>query len=752
VEASALIRNGAGQTIGAFVIATLPRRSDNLEMHESTVEVVEGGTYRFDVRLDEHPSSVVLEPGDELFSFDSMACLQGRFLPQQHVGRLRIAITAPSSGTAGVVEIEVAPAKLEYESEYRHMLGDIAEVATEALLQGFAPASLTLAQDSSTPSSLLYQQFAFLSARVRSREVQDALALILASPHRAWETQIELQSVARPLPGTSRLSRAVSKPGSRVRTNGRLRVASVPRMIERGRTEATLDSVPNRFVKYALERWRTIAQQLLDALGESDGTGPGPQRRGRRIAREMQEQIDHVLAAPLFAEVGELDVFPSANQVLHKQPGYREIFQTFALAEVGASLSLDLAVDDLFSATQRNVATLYEYWAFLQLVDAVGAACGERRTVEALARSSDGLSLGFRQGTKSGVSWDTAAGGRRLTVEVFFNRHFRSSTDASRASSWSRAMRPDCSVRIRPQTGLPEGQPGSLDVWLHFDAKYRVERAREQFDATTEESDEAASDAEATERMSRSKREDLLKMHAYRDAIRGSAGAYVLFPGDDGGPPFREFAEPLPGLGAFPLRPTGGARARGGQVLESFLREVLDHVADRASQDERYRYWRAVVRGRPEIGSEGRSLPPLLTPPRDAVVLCGVVRSRAAWEWICGTLVYVLAADSASDGMTATAAELRAEWVVLASADTPSRLWAREGAWYLQTREDLAAELRYPEPEEAAYVCTGLRPVRDAPAWLPSLDLAKIQRGGGSTRRDVAVATWADLLEAATGD
>ena len=95
-------------------------------------------------------------------------------------------------------------------------------------------------------------------------------------------------------------------------------------------------------------------------------------------------------------------------------------------------------------------------------------------------------------------------------------------------------MRPDCSVRVRPRTRLPEVRQGSLDVWLHFDAKYRVERAREQFDAGAPRTGVSCCGGRGDRATSRSKREDLLKMHAYRDAIRGSAGRYVLFPGDDG--------------------------------------------------------------------------------------------------------------------------------------------------------------------------------------------------------------------------
>ena len=50
-------------------------------------------------------------------------------------------------------------------------------------------------------------------------------------------------------------------------------------------------------------------------------------------------------------------------------------------------------------------------------------------------------------------------------------------------------------------------------------------------------------------------------MHAYRDAIRRTAGAYVLYPGNDGDDKrfeefdHRGFHEVLPGLGAFAIRP-----------------------------------------------------------------------------------------------------------------------------------------------------------------------------------------------------
>jgi hypothetical protein len=494
-------------------------------------------------------------------------------------------------------------------------------------------------------------------------------------------------------------------------------------------------------VKYALQRWRQIAQQLLDTLGETK-LETGPLRRGLQAAGELTIALDQVLATPFFREVSTMDSFPSSNQVLHKQEGYREIFSTFALAELGASLAMDWDIRDVFSASQRNVATLYEYWAFLQLVDVLGTVCGSSRTVDALVPSGDGLSLGFRQGARSGVSWETEALGRRLFVEAFFNRSFTSSSNPESDSSWSRGMRPDCSVRIRPMTDLPVTKDRALEVWLHFDAKYRVERAREQFDSEVFEDPSAARDAEVDERVGRSKREDLLKMHAYRDAIRRSAGAYVLFPGTAAGPPFREFAELLPGLGAFILRPAANGSPIGRETLREFLAEALEQVADRASQFERERYWRAIVRAEPRDPPTGeRPLPPLDLPPRDATVLCVALNSPDELAWTTHNGALVLAGEEGEATLTADGSELGAVWILLGQPGHAPSLWLRDSAWSVQSETQLK-DAGYRGKLASVNLCARVTSVPDAPAWLGELDLALLTREG---RR---LTTWADLLAA----
>ena len=96
------------------------------------------------------------------------------------------------------------------------MLDDIAEVATEAVLQGFAPASTVLKYDAERRPQLLYQQFAFLHARLMGAGERD-LALVLNRPHRAWVDHEEHHLPGTPMRGGSRNIRALARPGPRVR-------------------------------------------------------------------------------------------------------------------------------------------------------------------------------------------------------------------------------------------------------------------------------------------------------------------------------------------------------------------------------------------------------------------------------------------------------------------------------------------------------------------------------------------------------
>jgi uncharacterized protein len=652
------------------------------------------------------------------------------------VGRVRIAVYSQGSRGPATGLVEVVPTKLEQGTEYRRMLTDITTHAAEAVLQGFAPSALEAALSRST-SDLLYQRFAVLDARLRSEDFTAAVGRIVSDPHVEWRTMTEDRPPGGAYPTGSAFGRALAASGARrpwLTDRGRPALASMPTKLERNRHETTVDTAPNRFVKHALESWRALAQQLRSGLSGTE-TNPqsGPVRRGAQAAETVIEILDDVLGHPVFRDVGSLERFPASNQVLLKREGYRQLLEVYALVDAGLDLPWDSEVDDVYSPNLRNVAALYEMWSYLTLVEIVGQLCEQQQGAKAFAVSRSGLSLLLKAGSDSALEWRIVRHGRPLLVRLMYNRQF-----AAGGGSWTAPMRPDCSICIRPLEATPRDAPDSLDVWVHFDAKYRVTGAQPI--------DLAAEDDEDSPFRGTSKRADLLKMHAYRDAIHRTAGAYVLYPGD-ASIDQRQFVETLPGLGAFPLRP-GSDSAHGAEEITCFLSAVLDHVAEQASQHERDRFWRSRIYRSP--AREHAALPPvpfLDRPPADTDVLVGYVRGPAHRTWIEQHSSYNVRAGDRSGAVRLAGRELGASLLLLyerAGSSYHVLHLAKTGGWRAVDRSELIST-GYPSPGGDLYLVTPLHRILEPPTWLGDIAIDRLRPSGLIAGAPFAV-TWLDLM------
>jgi hypothetical protein len=131
-------------------------------------------------------------------------------------------------------------------------------------------------------------------------------------------------------------------------------------------------------------------------------------------------------------------------------------------------------------------------------------------------------------------------------------------------------------------------------VHVHFDAKYRVQSIDAIF-GKDDLDDSSLDEEKKSQREGNYNRADLLKMHAYRDAIRRSEGAYVLYPGEitsieKDNKRWKGFHELLPGLGAFAIKPASDGSAKGIEHLGKFLDEVLDLLSNGVSFLEQRRH------------------------------------------------------------------------------------------------------------------------------------------------------------------
>jgi predicted component of viral defense system (DUF524 family) len=268
----------------------------------------------------------------------------------------------------------------------------------------------------------------------------------------------------------------------------------------------------------------------------------------------------------------------------------------------GAALSLELPwkrgrdfADGLLGDV-RPVNEIYEYWCFFVLRRTLKEICAAELPSNGsfISVTRDGLQVGLQKGKRSRLSFTyKTMGPRVLRVCLFYNRRFRrpNRTLISWEGSYTAFFDPDYSLLVT----VIEGEQ-TRRHWLHFDAKYRLEVSEvETLFAPVDPGDaEGGAEEEETEydrEITRlHKRDDLFKMHTYRDGILSSRGAYILFPGDGagvrlagarqnlfirhpsafGGAPAYRF----PSVGAFDLCPgrDGAQRA----VLQEFLVGVFD--------------------------------------------------------------------------------------------------------------------------------------------------------------------------------
>jgi predicted component of viral defense system (DUF524 family) len=596
---------------------------DAREWGEERIQLLEGATYEYELRG--HQAGARLRGGVFRRSrLSERGIERGIIEPGTNTGLLPVILESEDGSPLAQTLLEVRSSKLDYRQHYREMLNYIAERTVDLLLEIRASAMLRLAPNPATDPATLAQQFAFLQSILSSREFQDALQRILAYPHRVTESANRVQDIRKGFKPTSGLVRQLAsrQPRKTLPPQHPLhqRLASIPASLSLPYRRETADTDENRFVKHVISQFRSFLAEMRERIANS--RKPEDERLRSEIGR-LQGQLDQVLAHSLFAEISAPKQLPLGSPVLQRRGGYRELLRSWLLFNLAARLSWD-GGNDVYGSGKRDVATLYEYWVFFRLLDLLSRKFNFN--LEALGslveKTADGFGLKLKTGQHLPVNGHYDGYGRRLNVRFSFNRTFVKNARAvdevsyPASGSWTRRMRPDYTLSLWPD-GFDdeEAERCELMVHLHFDAKYRIERIVEMF------GDETNADLEEARRAYRegrvAKRDDLLKMHAYRDAIRRSQGAYVIYPGTET-QQWRGYHELLPNLGAFALRP---GLNDGVKDLSDFFDDVMEHLCNRAALRERLGYQTHIIQkdqppppvhiALPEKGSGGTRAIPL---------------------------------------------------------------------------------------------------------------------------------------------
>lgn len=482
------------------------------------------------------------------------------------------------------VPVEVICTKIGYVDDFRALLEQVGHEVVELLLTVGTPTGIPLATSgelSASPLAFLFH----LRSLLASRELPDAIESILRRPHaRIVEDRKEAFVWEFRHPDVAAMSRAAEYLPDVSFSASRPVCLPVPLRYHGRSRSVSRDTQENRYVKALLQDIVRRADICVGQLREAGNL---------TAMRELVSHVDRMrewLSRPLWREVGPFRQMPTNSQVLQRRSDYRRVFDADMRLHLGLKLPWLPTTNDADSilGDMRPIDVLYEYWCFLVIRRLVASICGA--TIEPLdsllVRSMNGLSLQLVRGKQSKTVCRLAIAGKApCQVELYFNRHFAGVAGAVEGRSYSVGLRPDISLCVER---IQAGTIGARH-WLHFDAKYRREIDVAALVSATQESSGGPESCIKIEETY--KRADLYKMHAYRDAILSTRGAYALFPSLGGGEAlFVRGASiagaKLPSVGMFPLSPARAVDQE--QPLRRFLSAVLSQISDASRVVDEY--------------------------------------------------------------------------------------------------------------------------------------------------------------------
>jgi len=620
--------------------------SEASEYSEAPVQLREGLRYEYIIKSDSGTDYVLYADGGVVKSSNINAS-SGQIIPNTYVGTLKIQIKEQGrEEEVGNFEIEVRSSrKAEYRTEYRFMLEEITEKCTDLLMQYTSPANQPFDVEYDKDPKTLYQRFAFIKSVLDSEEFWTAVHRMTTNPATVWmqtETHRDIRSVRRVSRNVVRqLAGSPNRIPLPVNHSLRSVMHSVPgKVITRAKIDS-VDTPENRFIKYALETFKTLCTDFKSASGEKS--------RLHKEAEFLETELEEALHHSFFNKISRPDTLPLNSPVLQGKEGYREILRVWLMANLAARLTWE-GGENVYEGGKRDVATLYEYWLFFKLLDLVEDLFRVKALSpeELIEETDDKLGLKLKQGRHLPIEGVFKTENRKFNIKFSFNRTFSGDNTYPAGGSWTRAMRPDYTLTLWP-FGISEqkAEQEELIVHLHFDAKYKVENLSSLFGADERELNSKGKGKYQREEnkeqyTDRYTRTDLLKMHSYRDSIRRTAGAYILYPGNDGVKEWRGYHEIIPGLGAFTMRPD--RNDDGSSELRLFLKDVIRHFMNRTSQREKFSFRRNEIHERVTPYIFDKEIPEFIGGkkliPDEVFVVVGYYNSEKHLEWIRNKKLY----------------------------------------------------------------------------------------------------------------
>ena len=442
--------------------------------------------------------------------------------------------------TLSSVRINVQPSKFTADS-LSLMLEEISEASSSLLFGWGTPASFEVQANSTENNPRPYHQLQFLRQHMLRADVGNRLQDHLTTIEYGATNDIERHRKPVPLSHVKHLdARAVQKLVSspaklaKIGRDSSLYESLLAKKLSFGNPlsrhlsievwqpskQLSFDTPENQFVKHVLADCTNLVNRFV--------TNRKLHNTMRDDCKKMLSILFTLSGSNFLNGVSNLQYFSTPSQALLKAPGYREVLSFWM--QFLQHRSLPLNSDELSDLLEgKNLALLYEYWVFIRVNKAVAKVLGVKTVKKVSVRRDE---LGESLGHSISVTFNE-------NIYVQFNKSF----SRLKGETYSTPFRPDVVL--------------SVNGYFHiFDAKYKMTKASFiDGDYLDEDEDKGLNGVY--------KRDDLYKMHAYKDAIYNVRSAFVLYPGDatvffsSNGNKFENLSEidNIDGVGAIALQP-----------------------------------------------------------------------------------------------------------------------------------------------------------------------------------------------------
>ena len=149
----------------------------------------------------------------------------------------------------------------------------------------------------------------------------------------------------------------------------------------------SFDTPENRFIRHVIAQCLGLIYLFIDHPKLHSGL--------KADCRAMLASLEPMAAAPFVAEARPLSGLQDPSQALTKADGYREVFQFWNNLNRHVSLPRGSA-ETVRLLEGRDMATLYEYWVFVKILESTIALTGGRAAEPpGIRRDELGESLSF---------------------------------------------------------------------------------------------------------------------------------------------------------------------------------------------------------------------------------------------------------------------------------------------------------------------------------------------------------------------